>query len=72
MAGYHHVNSYYRKDGTYVRGHTRRNPSSGIGIGGIIVILLILAALVSQSHGHAQTGRVQPSVSSTAHHPGTH
>jgi hypothetical protein len=57
MTDYHYVEPYRRKDGTWVRGHTRRNPSPKNVIGGgggvltFFVAVLIVAAIWSLGHG---------------------
>jgi hypothetical protein len=56
VSGYHHVRPYMRRDGTWVRGHNRRNPSpragSGVGVY-FIAALVIMGCLASGVALHA-------------------
>lgn len=54
MSGYHYVRPYRRSNGTYVRGHRRRNPSRPMGIGAVIVFVIIVLSLTAHSHGQTQ------------------
>lgn len=55
MSGYHYVRPYRRRNGSYVRGHVRRNPTRPIGVVGVILFLLFVAWLAGQTHGGAGT-----------------
>lgn len=58
MTGYHNVRPYRRRDGTYVRGHVRRNPTRSISVSGVILLIVLVAWLSALAHSHAQgTGR---------------
>jgi hypothetical protein len=56
MSGYHNVRPYRRRNGTYVRGHVRRNPTRPIGVVGVILFVLFvvwLVGLILQLRFHA-------------------
>jgi hypothetical protein len=61
VTGYHSVRPYTRKDGTRVRGHSRRNPSpAGAGAwAGLLVFLLLLALLHAAADHHAAAHSVR-------------
>jgi hypothetical protein len=52
-----HVHGYRRRDGTYVRGHYRRNPSSAVGgglssaIGAVLLAIFVLMVLMAIING---------------------
>jgi hypothetical protein len=53
MSGYHYVRPYRRRNGTYVRGHVRRNPTRPIGVLGVIFFAAFIAWLGGMAHGQA-------------------
>lgn len=60
------VRSYYRSDGTYVRGHHRlisRPAAVAAGGGGVLLLILLLLALTSGGTGNASTPDKHPTPS---------